>query len=156
RVLQGIGYGFTVDEVFNGKPKSAGSEVWEGIRGGTARAPFVRRGHVDGVDHMRLSLQLQNPTLGLAYTAVIQTTVFPYLISESLRVGDEDVMSPISVPGQISSWLENLKNSKDEADAAPALACLNALADMQRVEPDPSILRLYSSSQSVPRIGERG
>src|SRR5262249_46457512 len=114
------------------------------------------RGHMDSADHMRLSLQLQNPTLELAYTAVIQTTVFPYLISESLRVGDEDVISTISVPGQISSWLEKLKNSRDERDAAPALACLNALADMQRVEPDPSILRLYSSSQSVRRIGERG
>ena len=27
RVLQGIAYGFTVDEIFNGKPKGAGSEV---------------------------------------------------------------------------------------------------------------------------------
>ena len=28
RVLQGIGYGFTIDEIFNGKPKSSGSDVW--------------------------------------------------------------------------------------------------------------------------------
>ena len=34
RVLQGIGYGYTIDEIFNGKPKGANSEVWEGIRGG--------------------------------------------------------------------------------------------------------------------------
>lgn len=27
KVLQGIGYGFTIEEIFNGKPKSAGSEV---------------------------------------------------------------------------------------------------------------------------------
>ena len=40
RVLQGIGYGFTVEEIFNGKPKGAGSEVWEGIRGGLSRAAF--------------------------------------------------------------------------------------------------------------------
>jgi predicted ATPase len=40
RVLQGIGYGFTIEEVFNGKPKGAGSEVWEGIRGGLSRAAF--------------------------------------------------------------------------------------------------------------------
>jgi len=43
RVLQGIGYGLTIDEVFNGKPKSANSEVWEATRGGSAKADFVRR-----------------------------------------------------------------------------------------------------------------
>ena len=41
RVLQGIGYGFTVDEVLNGKPKTANSDVWEQIRGGSSRANFV-------------------------------------------------------------------------------------------------------------------
>lgn len=41
RVLQGIGYGFTVDEVLNGKPKTANSDVWEQIRGGSSRASFV-------------------------------------------------------------------------------------------------------------------
>ncbi len=38
RVLQGIGYGFTIDEIFNGKPKGAASETWEPIRGGSANA----------------------------------------------------------------------------------------------------------------------
>src|SRR5688572_7309881 len=38
RVLQGIGYGFTVTEIFDGKPKSASSVVWDGIRGGSAEA----------------------------------------------------------------------------------------------------------------------
>jgi len=41
RVLQGIGYSFTIDEILNGKPKSAGSEVWEPIRGGSAMAYFI-------------------------------------------------------------------------------------------------------------------
>jgi len=36
RVLQGIGYGFTIEEIFDGRQKSATSEVWEGIRGGSA------------------------------------------------------------------------------------------------------------------------
>ena len=40
RVLQGIGSGFTISEVLDGKPKSATSEVWEGIRGGSAKAGF--------------------------------------------------------------------------------------------------------------------
>jgi energy-coupling factor transporter ATP-binding protein EcfA2 len=41
RVLQGIGYGFTIDEILNGKPKSASSEAWEPIRGGSTKADFV-------------------------------------------------------------------------------------------------------------------
>lgn len=42
RVLQGIGYGFTVDEIFNGKPKSGNSEVWEPIRGGSSNVAHVK------------------------------------------------------------------------------------------------------------------
>jgi predicted ATPase len=40
RVIQGIGYGFTFHEILDGKPKSATSEVWEGIRGGSGFATF--------------------------------------------------------------------------------------------------------------------
>ena len=41
RVLQGIGNGFTIGEILDGKPRSATSAVWEGIRGGSARACFA-------------------------------------------------------------------------------------------------------------------
>ena len=40
RVLAGIGLGFTIDEILNGKPRSATGEVWERIRGGTTHACF--------------------------------------------------------------------------------------------------------------------
>ena len=38
RVLQGIGSGFTISEIFDGKPPSATREMWEGIRGGSSKA----------------------------------------------------------------------------------------------------------------------
>jgi energy-coupling factor transporter ATP-binding protein EcfA2 len=44
RVLQGIGYGFTLSEILDGKPKSATSEVWEGIRGGRGGTAFAYGG----------------------------------------------------------------------------------------------------------------
>lgn len=44
RVLQGIGYGFTIDEILNGKPKGANSDVWEPIRGGSGKADFISKG----------------------------------------------------------------------------------------------------------------
>ena len=44
RVLQGIGNGFTISEILDGKPRSATSTVWDGIRGGSGRACFVGAG----------------------------------------------------------------------------------------------------------------
>ena len=44
RVLQGIGNGFTISEILDGKPRSATSDVWDGIRGGRARACFAGAG----------------------------------------------------------------------------------------------------------------
>jgi hypothetical protein len=88
RVLQGIGYGFTVDEIFNGKPKGASSEVWEGIRGGSSRAPFVRRGHVQSAGLIRLALCLQWPHSDLAYyESVLSPIPSPCFRSESIRAG---------------------------------------------------------------------
>ena len=45
RVLQGIGHGFTVGEILDGKPRSATTEVWDGVRGGSARACFAGGHH---------------------------------------------------------------------------------------------------------------
>ena len=51
RVLQGIGNGFTISEILDGKPRSATSAVWDGIRGGSRRVCFASagedRGHGD-------------------------------------------------------------------------------------------------------------
>ena len=44
RVLQGIGNGFTISEILDGKPRSVTSAVWDGVRGGSARACFAGAG----------------------------------------------------------------------------------------------------------------
>lgn len=44
RVLQGIGNGLTISEILDGKPRSATSAVWDGVRGGSGRACFVGAG----------------------------------------------------------------------------------------------------------------
>ena len=43
RVLQGIGNGFTISEVFDGKPAGATSVKWEEIRGRSTGACFTRK-----------------------------------------------------------------------------------------------------------------
>ena len=47
RVLQGVGNGFTIGEILDGKPKSATSAVWDGIRGGSPKACFAEAGDSD-------------------------------------------------------------------------------------------------------------
>ena len=42
RVLQGIGNGFTISEILDGKPKSATNATWEGVRGGSGYVSFSR------------------------------------------------------------------------------------------------------------------
>ena len=42
RVLQGIGNGFTISEILDGKPRSAAGAAWDGIRGGSRHACFSR------------------------------------------------------------------------------------------------------------------
>ncbi|HEV8042525.1 MAG TPA: AAA family ATPase [Bryobacteraceae bacterium] len=66
RVLQGIGYGFTVDEIFNGKPRSANSEVWEPIRGGSSNLAYIKWDPEQGKVSRKLihiEVQLRSPLL---------------------------------------------------------------------------------------------
>ncbi len=48
RVLQGIGNGFTIGEILDGKPRSATNAVWDGIRGGSRLACFSDAGEDRG------------------------------------------------------------------------------------------------------------
>ena len=41
RILQGIGNGYAMGEILDGKPRSATNEIWEGIRGGSAKAAIA-------------------------------------------------------------------------------------------------------------------
>ncbi|HEY4561718.1 MAG TPA: AAA family ATPase, partial [Thermoanaerobaculia bacterium] len=60
RVLQGIGYGFSISEILNGKPRGVTNEVWTGVRGGSARALYQgRRGTSMGGVHFNLKLSTQ-------------------------------------------------------------------------------------------------
>ena len=78
RVLQGIGYGFSIDEIFNGKPRSSTNEIWEGIRGGSTRAAFRRRGAGRSSDPgapIRFAVALQKPgSPGFEFETVTEVT----------------------------------------------------------------------------------
>ena len=59
RVLQGIGHGFAVDEIFDGKPKSATGAAWSGIRGGSTGACFAGRSGTEDPDARPVSDEVQ-------------------------------------------------------------------------------------------------
>jgi len=56
KFLQGVGYGFTFDEILNGKPKNATGNSWDGIRGGTANVAHQIRGVSGDIDGGRYDL----------------------------------------------------------------------------------------------------
>lgn len=184
RVLQGIGNGFTIHEILDGKPKSATSEVWDGIRGGSARSCFENG---NGAGEVRLSVEggLDPDILnGASWRFEIAfSPASGRVIEEELRVG-EDIYSskPVkntaigpafevrywsgqrgapphlqfertrSVLTQFSRGVNDV--AKEHAEAARGVA--RALADMQRIDPMPLQLRMYSQAHSIQRMGERG
>jgi energy-coupling factor transporter ATP-binding protein EcfA2 len=122
RVLQGIGYGFTVDEILNGKPKSANSEAWEPIRGGSTKADFV---DPRGATRLLQAVGLQQePTITLSVDVksaddvegVRDSQVIHYSVgvssrsgsvrSEKLRIGATDLYdsSPIDNSPSLPSF----------------------------------------------------
>lgn len=186
RVLQGIGNGFTVGETLDGKPKGPTSEVWEAIRGGSAKACFASP---DGnADEVSLRVQGKLPDG--------DDRVFDFQIAfspEQGRVSRErlDVQGPIydSAPIARNSAGDPLLRvrywrrdsgapptlgfeasrpvltqlgrrngssgvKKPHAEAADAVA--KALANMQRLDPLPQVLRGYSQAHQISRMGERG
>ena len=182
RVLQGIGNGFSVGEILDGKPRSATNEAWEGIRGGSANACF--EGERDA----------QSFTITVGGTFCPNRRWVPWEFSvtvtpspgrverEHLVVDDQtiywtpaerDIADPVlevryyqgkkGRPPHLKLQSARPALGQFEADpkaslphAAYAAQIAEELADMQRVDPVPAILRDYSQAREVRRIGERG
>lgn len=183
RVLQGIGNGFTISEILDGKPRSATSEVWEGVRGGSAKARLATAGPDDDVrlwvsgslahggaweyelsfdpteakvtgERLKVggdvydstaiaSAQRAEPTLKVRYRGGEQARP-PHLQFERSR----------PVLTQFAKANGNTKVKKPHAEGASRVALL--LANMQRIDPSPAVLRGYSQAQQIGRMGERG
>ncbi|SPF54067.1 putative ATPase [Candidatus Sulfopaludibacter sp. SbA4] len=161
RVLQGIGYGLTIGEIFDGKPKGPGTEVWEGIRGGIENAVF-REWSAEGNAFIRLAVRLRCPALepDLRYEIVI----FPkraLVRMETLGSGEAPIFhvsAPTADFDLARPILQQFAKSKQctEQDAELIETCSRLMSDTQLLDPSPAFLRGYSTSQTVGRMGERG
>lgn len=184
RVLQGIGNGFTVSEILDGKPRSATSEVREGIRGGSAEACF--RGP-DPPETFSITAAGRLNAGKAARRWQYSVTVSPgsgRVEAESLRYGGHRIYGfraadtesvgnsvvEVEYRGESSGRLRRLPFGRSRPalrqfggcnQVAPrhrtaAARVAGMLADMQRVEPAPALLRGYSQARQVARMGEHG
>lgn len=183
RVMQGIGNGFTISEILDGKPKSATSEVWEGIRGGSAMACFTDTGGMGEVSITASGKLAGRASKHWTFTIAF-TPVDGKVTRERLKVGNEIYDSdPVTknaphdpsfevryysgsqgkpphlrfersrpVLGQFAKG--NGKWKKGDAELAAQVATL--LANTQRIDPSPALLRNYSQAHQISRMGEHG
>jgi predicted ATPase len=183
RVLQGIGNGFTISEILDGKPRSATSEVWDPVRGGSVGARWARAGADEPV---RLEAHGRVPGGQAWEYSIAFDPVEGKVLSERLKAGidlfDSTVLAKPAAGDPTlkvryyrgsTGYPPNLtferarpalvqfaraNGSKDvrkaHAEAAAEVAAL--LANMQRIDPSPVELRRYSQVQKVGRMGERG
>ena len=183
RVLQGIGNGFTIGEILDGKPRSATSEAWDGIRGGSSQACFAGadwRGEVTIEVHGALGAKRQRPwTFSITLSAD-----HGRVASEYLRVGNGMVYDSTPVDNRwldpdlrvryvaaegrgrkphvkfessrpvLGQFARSLYVAEKHAGQSGEVAVL--LANAQRVDPSPTVLKQYSQAHHVRRIGDRG
>jgi predicted ATPase len=174
RVLQGIGYGFTIHEILDGKPKSATSEVWEGIRGGSRGIGFAFEngnkptlleaagrfsGEVDSDFAFLITFSAQEGDSGEEHLSISGDDVY-HAVAERNK-GPYPRVKDYHPEGEGSRWF-------DAEGDRPALGQIaragdrrvekvaRALANMQRVDPSASLLRAYSQAYEIKRMGEHG
>ena len=179
RVLQGVGNGFTISEILDGKPKSATSEVWEGIRGGSAKACFSTHSGGEVTLSAGGTLEGADWKYGITFSpeegkVKAESLTFRDDIFTSSGVPRNSSGDPVirvkyyqgkkgkqpelpfessrPVLGQFARG--NNRWKKGDAESARTVALL--LANTQRVDPHPAELRKYSQAHQIQRMGEHG
>jgi predicted ATPase len=181
RVFQGIGNGFTISEILDGKPKSATSEVWDGIRGGSSKACFS-----DSDSSGEVSISASGKIDGKDWLYGISFTPQDGKVTqERLSAGGRDLYTSEGVPRNLTGdlvfrvkYFQGTKGTQPQlpfessrpvmgqfargngkwkkADAEMASDVARMLANTQRVDPSPVILRQYSQAHQISRMGEHG
>ncbi len=184
RVLQGVGYGFTVSEIFDGKPKSASSVAWDGIRGGSSEAvlrlpapkkgPNPHKNVCQFVAHFKFGTDTYdyeigfNPPLGAVRQesltvngkkifATSKTAERHPTITASVHL-DKVGQPPKRDFEKNRSILHQLLKDNNLPTGRQMILeqCIAGLSNIQRLDLIPAQLRQYSQSQSARRLGERG
>ena len=177
RIVQGIGNGFTISEILDGKPRSATSDVWEGIRGGSLNAIFAGAEETEGVTIEAHGVLGKPWMFKIAFSPKSGRVLSEYLevggtIYESVGVSSRrfPTIKVRYYPGTrgrppdftfessrpvLGQFLEH-PDIKNELDKKLASGVVSLLANAQQVDPSPPVLQRYSLSHRVERLGDRG
>lgn len=150
RVLQGIGYGYTIDEIFNGKPKGANSDLWEGIRGGSKYAGFLGSAHDIRFRVKRTALPSDVDDYNIGISPSDNTVT-----EESCSDGSGNVC-PLAEDLRWDSSRPRLRQALEEQPNFSFGPLLQDLLDVQSLAPAPAILRNYSMASRAIRMGDHG
>jgi len=151
RVLQGIGYGYTVDEILNGRPRLGNTEAWEGIRGGSRFASFLRAESGGGPIHFHTT------------TLTASSGRVDYIVDISSREGAGN--ETVSVGGHSAEFSLLLNSDEfhrfDPTTEPPELiearrSVREHFGNTQFLRPQPEIMRDYSKDRTAYRLGDRG
>ena len=184
RVLQGIGNDFTISEILDGKPRSATSEVWDGIRGGSAKACFAE---TDDTGEITLTVngRLKDEPKQKWEFQITFSPAMGRVIHEHFKLGNgrsiyDSRQIAINSPDAPAIWVryyhgkmgrppelmfENARPVlgqiageygyvKEHARITTSVADL--LANSQCVDPSPPILKQYSPAHRVQVMGDHG
>ncbi len=181
RVLQGIGYGLTVDEIFDGKPKSTTLIAWDGIRGGStgarsqlpsiANPDFIRIGASANVnkDTYEYDIKLDAEHGLIRYEQLIRNGAPLYRTDDPaerakpilyvslhapLSSRKENITSALEDRPILGQLIDALGISSDERQSLTRFAI--DISDLQSLDPLPSVLRAYSKRRGAERLGENG
>ncbi len=186
RVLQGIGNGFTISEILDGKPKGPTSEVWEAIRGGSAKACFAGEGaYASEVCITAWGVLPDKPRSGWEFMVAFSPETGK-VTREKLKVQGDIYDSDPAARGALGDPVLKVRYYKGgkgnpphlafepnrpvltqlarrngdsavkKAHAEAAVEVARVLANVQRLDPAPQVLRGYSQAHQIGRMGERG
>lgn len=182
RILQGIGNGFTISEILDGKPRSATSDVWGGIRGGSLNARFSGAADTESVTIEAHGTLEQSGKQWMFKIRFLPN--FGRVLSERLDVGGT-IYDSTDVKGSSRRYptirvryypgtggrppeltFESSRpvlgqffdhpDVKNKLDTELARVVVGLLANAQQVDPSPPVLQRYSLSHRVERLGDRG
>lgn len=177
RFLQGVGNGFSLGEIIDGKPKSATASVWEPIRGGSSLLPFsnspgaqitfdvsVRLGQYKTTEwrfgFRPETLRVCYEKFGSLFDSAAATNDADRPFFKAAYYGKARYKRPPHYEFEPSRPIisqfphQSKKGVKEEREEVANF--LLALANTQRVDPWPATLREYSQAHSIERMGEHG
>lgn len=170
RVLEGIGNGFSIREIFHGKPRSSASEAWEGIRGGSNHACFAAADDTDEIAITVFGTYEKPSPLKWKYDVVFAPRGEGRVIREYIDTGEftyqpidfslEKILGqPVRQPalGHLVDGID-LEKASNTINIIVERRCrlAKSLSNVQQIDPALSKLRGYSQYDQAFRMGNYG